>query len=179
MVEDSSDRRTHQTSPIYPADQCIAMHFGKGGTRGLLIGTLLFARILKPNHVLARLPGNEQVQVAVEVQIDRSDVGGRLVTAHKVTRESPVAVVLELHCLSIAISPRGGVDVVVAIQIYDHQRLWFQQQFVDHMLFPSGSLKPDHTATMSARGNEDELSGSCHQRLGFWPGRRRRNSRVN
>src|SRR5262245_23488285 len=119
---------------------------------------VLFARILVPGDVLAQLAGDEQVEVAVEIDIDGANVVGRLIGGDEVVGKSSAAVVFKPPGLLVAVGAGGGVQIAVAIHIDDDERVRLLQCFVDGVLAPHGGLEPDHTVAVAARGDEIGLA---------------------
>src|SRR5262245_9534910 len=124
----------------------------------------LLSRVFIPNHVLAQLSGDEQVQVAILIQIDGPNVVGRLIDSDQVTGEVSSAIVLKPHCVPITVGAGSSVDIAVTVHIDDDQAVGLLQRLMDDVFVPQGRLKPDDAASVAARRHKIHLAVSVHIR---------------
>ena len=104
------------------------------------------------------MPGDEGVEVAVGVHVDKADVVGGLVGVDDVGGEFAFAVVLEPRGFAAEVGAGNGVDIAIAVNVADLQAVRGEEFSVDVVGFPIGILLPNEAGAVAAAGDDVELA---------------------
>src|SRR5687768_4694896 len=132
----------------------MASAIAKRQRRGRRNRSLIFrlTRIFIPSDVFAPSAGNEQVESAIFIYVERADVVGFLVAGDEVVGEFSFAVVFEPPGFLVAVRAGGGVEIAIGIHIENDEGMWFFERGVDGMFAPCRCFKPDDAGAVTAAG---------------------------
>jgi hypothetical protein len=118
------------------------------------LGANLLAGIFVPGNVVARAPGDQEIEVAVLIHVKGADVVSLLIAGDEMVGKVSLAVVFEPPSFLVTVGAGGGVEVPIAIHIQDDQGMGLFERGVNRVLRPGRSFKPDDSLPVSAAGDE-------------------------
>ena len=114
--------------------------------------------VFVPDHILALLSGDQDVERAIAIHIHQTHFVGGLVFVNAVLRKVAFAVVFEPGQNSRILRADGKIDIAVAIDIGGCHPMRAHIRSVNFVGRPPGGLKPDHTPPVSPAAQKIRLA---------------------
>ena len=98
--------------------------------------------VFKPDHVLAFLSGDENVERSVPVHVNQAHLIGRLIFVKTMFRKSTAPIILEPSEHARVLRARGDVGMTVAVDIAHRKAVRADQGVIQFVRRPLRRLEP-------------------------------------